>query len=383
MFIRSVFDKKHLNHKIIILLFLILSLCFDFIDKIEIFYGIDFIKYNRALKVVFLSYAVVFSVVNIRFILKHTKFIVFLFLILCAIFLFKGEYNNLYLMEFLRYAFIFIAFPLLFHTFFIEKKDIVTPLYSLLKYVIVANAIIIVTGILFNIQVFKTYDSIRFGYNGFILSQGFTPYLYLSATVFFWVFRDRKMLLLTIVLSFISGVKGAYLAEFLVLSLLVLCSKEFSKTFKIKAFITIAFIFITTLTILMSIPPFSGLMQSDKLLSEVFSFRIHNLMYVIQELTSENFNIFTGVHDFDTLRLELQLVDVILFFGIIGLAVFSYVVYRLYNYIKKSNVATIFIATSILLSILIGNLFYVPMASLLFLIVSFSLEQKLLFDSQK
>ena len=131
------------NHSSVLFLFLILSFLFDFINKIYIFFDIDFIKFNRILKLIFSIYSMGFFILHYKLIYKRIRFIIIVLLVLLLIFLIKGDYYNLYKMEFLRYNFIFLSFPLLFFVVSDKKVNITTIFYKILKYLICLNAILI------------------------------------------------------------------------------------------------------------------------------------------------------------------------------------------------------------------------------------------------
>ncbi len=368
-------NPKGFNYGYIILLFFVLSLCADFIDKIEIFHKIDFIKFNRLLKGAFIIFCLFFIIKHFKFVLKELKYVLVLTLILCVIFLIKIDYLDLYKQEFLRYVFLFLSFPLLFYVFYIEKLDIKTSLYKVFKYAILLNTVVIIIGALFSLKIVETYKFTRFGYNGILLSQGFTPYFYLAATMLFWSFRDKKMFLLTLILSIVSGIKGVYFAECLALSLMVLCNKELSKMFKIKVLSVLFIVFAALVIILLNTHPFKELMDSNSFLSALFSYRTDNLLCEIETLSRDNFNIFIGANGADISRLELQIVDIFMFFGLTGLLVYGVFVFKLIKIIKGNTLALIFLATAVLLSALSGNLFYIPLSSFVLVITLFSLVQ--------
>ncbi|WP_205635396.1 hypothetical protein [Flavivirga aquatica] len=238
--------------------------------------------------------------------------------------------------------------------------------HSIFKVFIIINAILILIGFIFEIRVFQVYSSQRFGFNGIILSQGVTPYIYLTATILFWFLKDKKMLILTLLLSIVSGVKGVYFAEFVCLSLLVLFSEKNSKGFKIKVIVTLSVFFILSVLIIFSQPTFRNVINSDGLLSALFSNRTDYTLELLNQIKPDNFNILIGAIDLLKVRLELQIIDVVLFFGIIGLLVYFSFFYFIHKEFIKGSVSNIFFFTCLFLSCLSGNLLYIPFASFLF-----------------
>jgi hypothetical protein len=366
------------SHPLALFLFLILSFFTDFIDKVCIFYKIDFIKLNRLLKIVFLIYSIGFCITYYKFIFKKIKFVMISLLILSIVFFLKGENYNLYKVEFLRYIILFISFPLLFYVVSYSKISITTLFYSFLKYIIILNAALILLGILFDIQIFKTYNANRFGFNGILLSQGFTPFVYLCASIMFWHLKDKLMLLIIALIALVSGIKGVYMAEFMAMTLIVFCDKTLDRTFKVKSIFVLFFVFILVTLVTLSMSPFKELIKSGELLTAIFSYRTDNLVLLISELTKENFNVLIGATRLLKIRLELQLVDIVLFFGVIGLMVYTYFVFNLYKIIRKNYLAIILLVTALTTSFFTGNLFYLPLASLLLILTLFCLNEKVL-----
>lgn len=354
--------------------FLILSFGFDFMDKIEIFYDIDFIKFNRIIKAIFLVYSIIFMLSHVKYVQENLKMVSFIILLLSIVYVSKNNFSERYFFEYLRYIFALLVFPLLHFTYVNKDQGLFVKLYKFFKWIILINAILILIGILFEVKIFQTYKfDGRFGYNGLILSQGFTPFFYLCATTVFWVHRDKKMLSLLLVLCTLSGLKGVYFAEFLMLSLLVISSQKLTKSFKIITFSILLLTFTTLLVSLLLTPMFVEVFVSKGLLSAIFSFRTDNVLEVLSQINRENFNIIIGALEIEVVRLEMQLFDVILFFGIIGLVAYGLFLYILNKKIVKGRVAKAFFITILVLSSLSGNLFYIPLSSILMFLVLIAL----------
>ena len=366
--------KTVFNPGSVLFLFLTLSFLFDFIDKVYIYNDINFIKFNRVLKFIFLLYALSVSVMYFKFFVKTIRFVLITLLLLTIIYLLKVGNYNVYKMEFLRYAFLLASFPLIYYVISNGNFKFTTKLYQLFKYIIVINTVLILIGLVCDIQVFKTYKANRFGFNGMLLSQGFTPFFYLSAIVLFWYMKDKKMLIVTILISFISGVKGVYLAEFIALTLIVFYDKNLSRAFKIKGILVLFFCFTTVTLVILNISPFKELIKSDRFLTAIFSYRIEYSKELISSITKDNFNYLIGATGIEKVRLEMQIIDIFLFFGIIGFLVYTYFIYGIYKIIKKKYLAVILLLTALITSIFIGNFFCIPMSSLLIVITMLCLS---------
>lgn len=358
----------------VIFCFLTLSFAFDFIDKIEIYYGFDFIKFNRIIKLIFLIYSVTFIALHSRYLKDNFKALSLIVVFLSVTYISKNNFSERYFFEYLRYVFVLLIFPLLHYTYINKDQGLFAKLYKFFNWLILINSILILIGVLFEVKIFQTYEnSHRLGYNGFLLSQGFTPFFYLCATTVFWVYKDIKMLLLLLVLCSLSGVKGVYFGEFLLLSIFIISNKRFKKQYKILAFSILSIIFTALLVKLLLTPMFVKVIDSKGLISAIFSYRTDNVIELVSQMNESNFNILTGTYRLKRVRLEMQFFDIILFFGILGLIAYIVFLDLLNKSIVKSVVSKGFFITTITLSALSGNLLYIPLSSILMFLVLMSL----------
>jgi hypothetical protein len=171
----------------------------------------------------------------------------------------------------------------------------------------------------------------------------------------------------------LSGVKGVFFAEFLFLSLLVIYDSSLNKWSKLKTLALSSVIFIGLLVGLFYTPLFQKVIRADGLFTAIFSYRTDNTLELFNEMSSHNYNYLIGAIELQRVRLELQILDIILFFGIIGL--FGYLVffYLLYKKLVRSNISKAFFATTLSLSVLSGNLLYIPLSTILMFLVLLAL----------
>lgn len=368
--IKAIFN----NHHSVIFGFILLSFCFDFINKIDVYYDLDLIKLNRILKAIFFLYSLKFIVTHFKYVIINLKFLAVIVAALTAAFLLKNNFEALYFNEFIRYIFILLTFPLIFYTYLNKNENLRVQLYVFFKWFIIINTIAVLIGIFFEVKIFQTYQFPgRYAYNGFILSQGSTPFIYLCATIIFWVCKDIKMLFLTILLSTVSGLKGVYFGEFLLLTALVLINQEFTRIFKIKILIFLTVLFFGLLTVLLLTPTFVAIFEQGGLLSAIFSYRTDNLIQVFKQITSENYNIFIGALHLKVIRVEMQIFDIILFFGVLGFIVYTAFLFFLNKNLVTNNTSKVFFITTLILSVLSGNLFYIPISSILMFLILIAL----------
>jgi len=361
-----------------------LLFCFDFLDKIEIFYGIDFPKFNRFIKAAAVFYAIGFIVFHLSYVMGKLKYLICTTIALSLIFALKYNYWDLYFPEFFRYMFILILYPVLHFSFHYSKhQEFLRLFYLVLKTFMIANLIAIFAGMIFNIEVFHTYQYGRAGYNGFLLSQGLTPYVYMSATVIFWAKKDNWMLVVVLLSSILSGVKGAYLGEFMLILILLYFSQNLSKAYKMRLGAICLAGFLVALTVIFMTPTFRQVIQEDGIVSALFSYRIDNLIEAIETSPDGSFNFLIGGVGLETVRLEMQLVDMMLLFGIIGIIIYGYFMVSVFMDVLKNNQSKAFFIASLSLSLLSGNLFYIPLAILLFFLTIFCLNQELIQNGEK
>ena len=369
---KTLFSRSH--H--VIMWFVMLSFCFDFIDKIEIFHNINFIKFNKYLKLGFILYALFFIIMYLKTVFKTRKLVIYSILVLSIIFLLKFNFSTRYLFEFLRYIFILITSPLLYYVYIDKKHNLLNNLYFIFKGFIIVNALAILASLLFDITVFHSYRWNRFGHNGFILSQGVTPYIYLTATVLFWVAKNKVMLITTVVIALLSGIKGVYFAELMLISLLFIYSKDFKKGAKIKGLIVSFLTFTASVFWLFKSSVFEKAFKSRGVISTLFSKRTDNTIDLINSITIDNYNFLIGTIKLTRVRLELQILDVLLFFGVLGLLIYVLLFWFLLKTQINTVVSKVFFITCVSLSILSGNLLYIPFASILMLLVLFALNKQ-------
>ncbi len=362
------------NYQLVVFGFIVLSFGFDFINKIDIFYDLELMKYSKFFKIIFLLYALIFSIMHSTYIYKNFKLLCFTILLLSVIFLLKNNFSERYTIEYIRYVFPLSVFPLICFAYINRSRELLDKLYKFFKWFIILNTIFILVGLLFEIKAFRVYPFGRFGYNGVILSQGVTPYIYLCSITLFWVFKDKKMLILTIFVSILSGVKGVYFVEFLFFSLVVFFNNNVTKIFKIKILVTLFISFIISIIGLFLTPLFRNVIQSDGIFSAISSYRNVYTLNLLKEITPDNYNIFIGTITLQKVRLELLIIDLLLFFGITGLIAYLIFLRSLFKSLIKSNLSKFFFASILLLSLLSGNLLNVPLSLILMFLVLIALR---------
>lgn len=359
----------------VLLSFILLSFIVDFIDKTSIFYKIDFLKLNRFLKIVMIVYSILFMCFHNSYVIKRTKYLIFVFLVISILFLFKYDFWHLYLDYFLRYTFFILLFPVIHYAFSTASSKPLKSYYSIFKFFVILNTVAIALGIFFDIHVFETYRGSRLGYNGIILSQGLTPYIYMTAAAVFWSYKDKKMLTLVLLLVIFSGVKGAYFGMFLFFNLLVLYNQKFTRVFKLRSLLALSGLLVLLIIGLFSLPTFKRVIQKDGFFSAIFSYRTDNFFEILSFRTPDNFSFLFGSKGLCPITVEMQVLDIFLFFGVVGIIAYLVFCIAMYRDVVRGAQAKAFFFSVIVLSTLSGNLFYNPIASTLFIVTLFYLEK--------
>ncbi|WP_345190995.1 hypothetical protein [Algibacter agarivorans] len=370
------FKLLFINYHEVIFGFLLLSLGFDFITKTVNFYGFEIVKFSKFLKAIFLVYSLLFIIINFKYVYNKLRVPIVIIIVLSVVFLLKNNFSENYMLEYIRYIFPLLAFPLMYFAYKNKGEKLLVKLYTLFKWLIFINFLLVFFGLLFEIKIFDTYYAQRFGVNGFLLSQGFAPFFYLSATILFWEFNDKKMLLLVFILCILSGVKGVYFGEFLLLSMLVFWSKKLSRGFKHVIIVILSLVFFCLLLFLYSKPIFREVYDSDGILSAIFSYRNDYTVSLYKQITPDNYSLLIGATNLQKLRLELQIIDVILFFGLIGLICYTVFLSWLYRSLVKTDVSKAFFISVVVLSTLSGNLLYIPLSLMLMFLVLIALKKQ-------
>jgi hypothetical protein len=372
MFLNMLKELKGSKKDLIIngfFLFIALHFFADFLCKLNHVYNLNFPQYNRILKGVFLCLSLICS---IYFSLKEKKINPFLFftLIFSLFFLkivFLGNMET-----FIRYFFWIGTLPFFFVLYKLKEShnNFISKTYNLFRIIILLNVISIIIALTFKLNFSLTYDSSRFGYNGFLLNQMQTPYFYLAALFLFQKKRDNLFLIITIVLSVLSGVKAIYLGLFLFFLLRIVFFNKRSVSFKKQAVLIgiVTLVFVGGLYILLQSRIFSDLVSKHGIITALTSTRNFNLIAIVNEINSQNFNFFIGSISLTSYRSEFGIIDVFLFFGFLGITYYFFLLRYLYLVYANNKLAISYFLINFIVVIFAGNFFYFPFNCILFTI---------------
>lgn len=370
---------------------LLLSLFYlsEITTKLTYSFGASFHNYSAVVKGFFMFICIVYSLYKLT---KRRQKILKVVLFLSIIF-FIGQYffndgigQNFFknCIFFSRYIFIFIL--LLFFDFSTKKLNEFT--FKTYEIIIIVNSILILLGVIFDIDLFRTYSPKRFGYNGLFLVPSIATYFYALALTYYthiYLKTGKKIieLVLVSVICFLLGTK----AILLFFTLTFLHVLKLKKWYKKKGFIT-AIILLIALLIYKYKSIYEILKVKFEILYNVYlkydfitmltSYRNIRLkeqfLPVIREKWSFINYLFGGT-DFEKYRVEFEIFDVFLFFGIIGIVIYLGFYFKsVFKYAQLSNFTKIQFMFLLSIASLSGTFFNNAPVALYLLVVLNSLN---------
>lgn len=276
------------------------------------------------------------------------------------------SYINAKFYYFIKHLYLFLLIPIL--TQFSEEKW-----RKIIKVLIIfgkVNAIFIVIGWLFDINLFKSYPyTNRFGFNGLLPIQGAGTfyYIFVISIVYCKGFREYKHLkkinrstLLDIVIlvatALFLGTKGAYLFLLLLFLVDVFFRQERKRlTYISVGSLTLLFVFFSekiAINMLKLMDLSTKIYTDNGLITVLLSYRdllfISAMEYIQASWSVVNYII--GGTNFNIHKVEIELVDIFLFFGAGGIVVY-FLFTKSYFFSKKELILNVLL----LLIFFIGN----------------------------
>lgn len=251
---------------------------------------------------------------------------------------------------------------------------------KILVFIFLINCMFSWFGFFFGVELFRTYGHIadidagwvdqRFGYDGFLLEQNNATYFYIIGLVAcYWLYSIKKMNLLLLLFGYIScfivGTKSLYAAVFL-LSILALFKSKKTRVSILLIFLVIFLVWFMFSTSIIDRLNFS-------LINSALSGRLNNYISHVYPLLEriDMFQFLLGFQGGDPKKylVEMELVDIFIFFGGLGGFVYIYICLKeIYSIIKNSNLKLSIVSIFIILivSVFSGHLFYDPVSSYYF-----------------
>lgn len=382
--------KRKNDLKGIFVFFVGLFFLSDFITKILIVY--DFGSFNRIAGVIKL----VFEIYMIVMLLKKRKInrVLILGLFLLGVFVISNlhelilhtegfSYNvildNIYYVNRYLYIFLFIGFLKSYEVSFERKNNFI----KLFKTVLYINCYLIILGLIFEIELFRSYPySNRFGYDGFLSKHGEAAYYFIFfITILYYEYINNKTpkklfkLLVVSLVSILLGKKAVLL--FLVLLILLHFTFVVKRIKEVVATVLIsgAFIFFCNEALselLFKIFPYwEEIRQRHDLLATITSTRSDLFKRFINDIAAEweTINYFFGIGEYERLKVEFEFVDVFMFFGLIGVLIFL-LLFKKYFYNKENKLSTYLLLSVLITSFFSGALF-ISVTSMMYFYVVF------------
>lgn len=335
---------------------LVISFLGDILNRYSIHSNFEFIRYSTVSKIVFIIVSIGFLSLNFKqiSITEEKKKILLLSTLLVSIY-FIGRLNNPTLLKNnIFYLSKYLFFPFILFLFFDlrESKKYILKLFCVFEIIFFTNIIAMVLGFIFDISVFETYylHEHRFGYKGIFSMSGQTS-VYFILMMFYYihqlVFKGHNKLIfiklsIVILCSLLIGTKRI----FFFLPILILYYLFFLNGFRKK--ITYKSLGIIVLTVVIFweslIKYLSNLTEYFYAIYQKFGFLSFFTSYrnnLLQKILDERFNslnnyLFGGL-DFNLGWSQMGIIDLILFFGLLGMLVYLSLYKILINFSIKHH----------------------------------------------
>lgn len=319
-----------------------------------------FILPNRVLKILMIISTLVIIVKYIKSYHQRVIKIYALLLILLLNTIVNYIFFDLTFEYLVKYSYFFFITPLFFikiNVFSWEREVVNT-----LKYLLYINFFFVVIGLLTDFQLFKTYFS-RFGYNGLLITPMQTTYFYITSIIMAIKSKQKTFLILALISALLAGTKT-------LLGFLVFLSFYFIITKSKHTKLTIVLIIVTVFTFFAFLKQknFSNTLETKGLMYVLSSSRSDSLISFFNNLPTTNFNIITGGVNLTINRVEIEIIDILMYFGLLGCIVYYYLFRQLYSFFVKENLSVFFFFLILFFVLIAGNFLYNPINCLMLLV---------------
>lgn len=376
---------KHYNYLLIKSLTLIVGFLFffNFINKIANVYDFEFYLLNTSFiykGIITLLFGLSFLINNKNKISIYLYGLISIFILNIIIAVIYNEKLKVDLMSFkylFKTLFMFLVLSFLYNN---KKKinEFIGPTIQFLLKFGKINVAIMLVGFMFEINLFKSYpNSLRFGYNGVMPISGMGTYFYcfLLSISSYSLLKNKKNTLDFIIFfvgAILIGSKAIYL--FLVLLTIILLSQLIK-----NKVISIAVIFLLS---------FMLLILREKLLNFYFNLSGNiidvNSDFITKITSTRNIlfknavdyisnswtwnNYLFGAYNFIKIRVEFELIDLFLFFGLSGIITFFLFLKNIF-FDSSDKIYSLLILSNLVVSFFSGNLFFSITNSFLFTLI--------------
>ena len=357
----------------IVSVFLLLVIITDFNYKLGHFLNLDTYRATLLIKVImiltFLGLLIKKMLLE-KIIIKSLFFLAILFLLnLLANYSLDLTEGAFYKVAYLQIQFLFGLLVLIFFNQF-YKSIKPEPVIYIISALVVINFLLIVIGHLFDLTIFKTYV-IRFGYNGCFKNTSIASYFYMFVIILFHL-RKRKYAYILLAVSIISalfvGSKSLYFFLYLygiyVAYINIFKISHYKRIKSHKAIFIIlatALFFVFSLFIFINNETMSRVYSEYGFITAFFSYRDQLFMSAYEELISNwgvlNYGI--GGMGIISKTVEIDTIDLLLNYGILGFFVYIYVFLK--NILGYMNRNLLYVFIPVVANILLrGNFLYYP-----------------------
>lgn len=357
-----------------VLLFIGLLFLLDILNKFNFTEDTNIALLIKLIKTSFELIFLTFLLINwksTKYFFYFLSFIILVFVIGQLNLQFNLGLNQFYNIELLRYTLLYL-FPLIYLKFFefsSNKPFRESKLEFLLLLILVVNTICILLGALFDIEFFKTYDKNRWGYMGLMPRSITASYFYIVGIFYLYskIQTSQKYVIL-FVLSVIGAVLVGTKSIYLYLSLLLVYHIVVNQYYKLKTFYFLG-------TFILGMGIFFQDFIFEQIIQRFFS-GLYNLyeqkgwltaiMSYRDTIFKENVGFYTekwnfinyifGGKIFETALFENSLLDLGIFFGIVGSVSYLFFFYKKLVH-NKSSFIQINLLFILIISIFAGQFF--------------------------
>ena len=348
-----------LNNKIPQVLITII-LFSEFVTKIYGFHLNDFyVSLSFFVKISFVLFT--FSIVLRNYKDQLSKYLICLFIyLLLELVIYKVNVKIDFYIYSIRYLY-FLLLIIFLKTYNNSSRN---EILKFLDFSLLVNSLLIIIGAGFHLYFFETYRGGRLGYNGIINMVSDTNYIYgfyILVNIFNPIIgRAKTIVFVNILVAILTGTKTViFLAIlFLVINLIKFNKKLFYVL--VGLFTTGAILFkdvlIKNLSIL--VKEHLWIYKDQGLLSSLTSTRFYNLTNSFKNILNGELSIidiFLYNRKFISYRVEMELFDVVFFWGVLGAILFLYIFYKV-NMLIVSKKDRIILVCIFIISCFAGKL---------------------------
>ena len=335
-----------LKKQYLLFLFLIcISFLGDILRRFSFYMNFEFTRYTTVSKVVFIIVGLIYLGINFKQYSKNKKVNKIFLSVLILVFIFLV--SRLFITSYLDYQsilnnaeylakYLFLPFLIILFIDLKKKKKHIKLLIKAFEIIFFANILAIIAGLVFEIDVFKTYYyGDRFGYKGIYSMSGQTS-IYFILMIYYYMHKlifkindkwDLTKCIITIAVSFCLGTKRIYfiLPVLAMYFFFFLKGNNNLKTIKTGLLFGGLFLFFREQIIEITIKNkllFQEIYNERGLLSSFTSYRSDLLKNIIEDKSFSNWIYLVGGQDFSKTRSEMGFFDLWLFFGFVGMIVY-------------------------------------------------------------